>query len=797
MLQCEPDVRNGNGTGAERDPTGKKEMKKEVKEEKVAVQEEAEPEPVLRTRNLMEERISRSTVRTMRGRAESTRRREEGLKKERSELLERTRSTSNTSRKRKRSMAAPMFGSGATRLMIKSSVSDSCLDNSLMEMMETSPTVQPANKKHREKTPSPAPEGTPGPVSPRTMPRKASNVPEEFLRLPSISPGPRVYQDRELDNEVFENGLLPDPPAVLGPTELQLDNLMDTIGWQFKGEVKGENLRLVRARLQGTWLAIMHNAPEYSQVRVVANILEHGREMVGEGWRRSPVTGAWDLPLRRAPEVMLPNEMRSSRGIMEAAMRIVTARVRTPPPVETDRQRFREDAWEIVNSTRRRMASAEPNYNAVPPPPELTGTGEREEGEGEERKEDDEEGKKMKPEEEKEKEKEKERMPEEADGEARARYWDNHIRRYGEIYGEEPGREDEDPPIPTDEEFAQYRNPVQTKSLTHFGFRRKRAPAPATGEEDKKEDPPATKKGRHPAMRELGPRRPTAGNPGFLRRPAEQEREERVERDEEERERARERERDRETREARDAQQRRPGLCQPRPNLEVMVEATMVRRDDGEEGDDEVNEEILNLIRNLALNRRQQEAILRRGGAEEAEMERREGERRRIEEIRRAENEERRGRERMRKDPFARLMRMREQNPRLMEWRHRLRVYEELLMMNHEQGDHIERIFRSEQRRVEDDAKAIERYKRITGVTTLLDIDWPPGMEGGRRERRRERERMREEESELESDSMSEEEWERRRNRYRSPPPPYCANRSPSRENRRDGGNGRKGTQAV
>ena len=91
------------------------------------------------------------------------------------------------------------------------------------------------------------------------------------------------------------------------------------------------------------------------------------------------------------------------------------------------------------------------------------------------------------------------------------------------------------------------------------------------------------------------------------------------------------------------------------------------------------------------------------------------------------EREARRQRRRRQKDPLAQLTRMKAANPELMEWRHRLRVFEEILRTSHpHMRDHINALLDVEQRRVTEDARAIIRYKGIAGLSTRLDISWPP-----------------------------------------------------------------------
>ena len=128
--------------------------------------------------------------------------------------------------------------------------------------------------------------------------------------------------------------------------------------------------------------------------------------------------------------------------------------------------------------------------------------------------------------------------------------------------------------------------------------------------------------------------------------------------------------------------------------------------------------------------------------------------------------DQRRRRERegdVHKDPWVNLVKMKADNPRIMAWRHRIRVQEEMLRMTHPQREHIDRVLESEQRRVRDDAKAILRFRHIAGMTTKLDVGWPPNnsvtviMDGNG--------------SSEETTSDEEGAW--------SPPPPYCRDGSP------------------
>ena len=91
------------------------------------------------------------------------------------------------------------------------------------------------------------------------------------------------------------------------------------------------------------------------------------------------------------------------------------------------------------------------------------------------------------------------------------------------------------------------------------------------------------------------------------------------------------------------------------------------------------------------------------------------------------EREMRRARRRLQKEPFNELTKLKAAHPAIMEWRHRLRVYEEILRTSHpQQRDHINRVLDVEKKRVTEDAKAILRYRGIAGLRTTLDISWPP-----------------------------------------------------------------------
>ena len=58
-----------------------------------------------------------------------------------------------------------------------------------------------------------------------------------------------------------------------------------------------------------------------------------------------------------------------------------------------------------------------------------------------------------------------------------------------------------------------------------------------------------------------------------------------------------------------------------------------------------------------------------------------------------------------------------------MEWRHRIRVFEETLRtFQPKLQDHINQVLDVEQRKVVDDTKAILRYRGIAGMRTTLDI---------------------------------------------------------------------------
>ena len=110
-----------------------------------------------------------------------------------------------------------------------------------------------------------------------------------------------------------------------------------------------------------------------------------------------------------------------------------------------------------------------------------------------------------------------------------------------------------------------------------------------------------------------------------------------------------------------------------------------------------------------------------------------------------------------------------------------MRVQEELVRRTHPQKDHIERVLESEERRVRDDANAILRYRHIAGMSTQLDIDWPPRDDVTVRMEDRG-------EAEYSQTSSSSEDEE-----VRTPPPPYCRDESPEggfRRGPRRGGRG-------
>lgn len=81
---------------------------------------------------------------------------------------------------------------------------------------------------------------------------------------------------------------------------------------------------------------------------------------------------------------------------------------------------------------------------------------------------------------------------------------------------------------------------------------------------------------------------------------------------------------------------------------------------------------------------------------------------------------------RLRKEPWARLTKLKHDMPDLMEWRHRLRVYEEVLRTSHPQRAHIERVLETERQRVVEEAKTITHFRGLAGMRTDVDISWPP-----------------------------------------------------------------------
>ena len=146
------------------------------------------------------------------------------------------------------------------------------------------------------------------------------------------------------------------------------------------------------------------------------------------------------------------------------------------------------------------------------------------------------------------------------------------------------------------------------------------------------------------------------------------------------------------------------------------------------------------------------------------------------------------------RDPYQQLLQLHADHPKIMEWRHRLRVFEEILRHTHPlQREHISRTLDSQAARVKEEAQAILRYRDITGMETKLDISWPPTdvieMRAGLREH-------------LEYLS-SETEEEEERQRGRTPPPPYCRDaeprprRSPRDDEDRDGGRRDRGPRGV
>ena len=146
------------------------------------------------------------------------------------------------------------------------------------------------------------------------------------------------------------------------------------------------------------------------------------------------------------------------------------------------------------------------------------------------------------------------------------------------------------------------------------------------------------------------------------------------------------------------------------------------------------------------------------------------------------------------RDPYQQLLQLQADHPKIMEWRHRLRVFEEILRHTHPlQREHISRTLDSQAARVKEEAQAILRYRAITGMETKLDISWPPSdvieMRAGAREH------LEYLSSETEEDDES--------IRGRSPPPPYCRDaeprprRSPRGDDDRNGGRRDRGSRGV
>ena len=149
------------------------------------------------------------------------------------------------------------------------------------------------------------------------------------------------------------------------------------------------------------------------------------------------------------------------------------------------------------------------------------------------------------------------------------------------------------------------------------------------------------------------------------------------------------------------------------------------------------------------------------------------------------------------RDPFLKLQRLKTRHPQIFEWRHRLRVFEEILRRSHPHNrDHMERYFASEYRAVQEDANTLLRHRELTGAATELDINLPPQNAVRFRADAHHRELLDEEPFETDRSLTETEEEEEGEDEEEQgvfqPPPRYCGPPSP-RGDRGGGGPGSRG----
>ena len=70
------------------------------------------------------------------------------------------------------------------------------------------------------------------------------------------------------------------------PDRELIGRILRIIDWQFSGRVEEENQERVEETIRSAFNAIRTNIPGISQNRIIENIINHGREMIDDGWLR-------------------------------------------------------------------------------------------------------------------------------------------------------------------------------------------------------------------------------------------------------------------------------------------------------------------------------------------------------------------------------------------------------------------------------------------------------------------------------------------------------------------------------
>ena len=90
------------------------------------------------------------------------------------------------------------------------------------------------------------------------------------------------------------------------PDNRFVEGVLRTVEWMFSGPVMPGERRAVINQLDDELRRIHDNRPWYGEAQVVANLIQHGREQLRDGWLRSNYNGIWFLTERSEEELRDP-----------------------------------------------------------------------------------------------------------------------------------------------------------------------------------------------------------------------------------------------------------------------------------------------------------------------------------------------------------------------------------------------------------------------------------------------------------------------------------------------------------